>query len=446
MTAYSPDDRRPPPRLEELFVRYLDGSLSGAELAELEARLAASTDDQDLFNEFCLQAAVVAEGFAAPLGDDLAKSAGRARRWPRFAAVAACLALAASVLVVMRPGQPETAPTVADRTAVLARATGAVRVSGGAADDPGVAGAAVGPGRTVTTRGIDASALLVYRDGTAVTLSGDTEITLTGDAGKRLYVRQGHLAADVRPQPSDAPMTIATPEAEVEVVGTMLSVGRTPRRTEVGVQEGHARVSRPEGTPLLEVSGGECGVVDAGGAARKDRLPPTPDTYRWRTDRPLPPRWEVGCQTDDPTAGPTGRVIAPVLFDDPFIHRKCWQVRSEAEWVRGLFLMHPDSRFRIRYRVDRPGRGQLLTVVRPDPIGPDRRLCNVMLAPVPFEPAPDGGWRTLELTTADWFPEKQPPDYPLPWLAFLVVFNTYEDDLGLRIAEFAVGRHAAPRD
>jgi hypothetical protein len=69
----------------------------------------------------------------------------------------------------------------------------------------------------------------------------------------------------------------------------------------------------------------------------------------------------------------------------------------------------------------------------------------VLLAPLVFEPPPEGRWHTVELTTADWFPERETPDYPFPWVSFLVVFNTYEEDLGLRVAEFTVSRPALPK-
>jgi hypothetical protein len=70
--------------------------------------------------------------------------------------------------------------------------------------------------------------------------------------------------------------------------------------------------------------------------------------------------------------------------------------------------------------------------------------CCVLFAPIAFEPAADGGWRTVELNAADWVVQQDPPDCPRPWVAFLVVFNTYEQDLGLRVAEFTVSHGSAP--
>jgi hypothetical protein len=37
-------------------------------------------------------------------------------------------------------------------------------------------------------------------------------------------------------------------------------------------------------------------------------------------------------------------------------------------------------------------------------------------------------------------PNKHAPKFDAPWVAFLVIFNTYTADLGLRVAEFGVTR------
>lgn len=444
---FLPDDSRSDPRLEELFLRYWDDKLHADELAELEARLTANPQEQDSFNQLCLQAAMVVDHLATNHVDMIPRMEHRPRRsWRRTALMTlmTSAALVVAALAGLYLSRPAAVTPSDDRTATLISATGSLRIEGLASGMTRTPGALIKPGGMVATEGIHSSGLLLYPDGTTVTLTGDTEVVLSDAPGKRLYVQRGNLTASVRPQQPDAPMTIVTPEAQVEVVGTVLSVKRSPLRTEVGVKEGQARISGPQGAPPLEVSGGERSVVEADGTVLKDRLYRTPDSYRWHTDRPLPPEWEVGCILDDPTAGPSGRVIAPVLFDDPFIHRRCWQIRSENGWISGLFLVHADSRFRLRYRVDRPGEGQLLMVVRPDWANTKHRHTHVLVAPIAFEPAPDGGWHTVTLSTNDWYPEKKLPNYPLPWVAFLLVFNTYENDLGLRVAEFAVNRAEAP--
>lgn len=72
--------------------------------------------------------------------------------------------------------------------------------------------------------------------------------------GKRVTIDLGSVHFDVTPQPSDAPMIVITPHAEVKVVGTVFTVVVTPATTVVTVERGEVRVTRTEdrrSTPLL---------------------------------------------------------------------------------------------------------------------------------------------------------------------------------------------------
>jgi ferric-dicitrate binding protein FerR (iron transport regulator) len=405
--------------LDELFVRYWEGTLSPDQAADLEARLAADPRAAAEFRALCLQAVVMAEAVAAPA------PAPPRRRW-RGAAAAGLLAAAALLTWGDPPGSVR-----------LVRASGLVRLGPAAV----AAGRAISAGETVSTVGLAASAVLAYPDGTEVTLTGDAEARV-GGRSRRLEVIQGAVRAEV---PADG-FVLATPEASAAAgPGTRLTVCRLTTQTEVGVAAGRVQLTDPGGDPLGDMGEGEVMTVDPVGAAQRTAAD-LPETYSWRLARPLPVGWEKGVLADDPLARPFGRAVAPSLWFDFHIGRRCWQVRSESRWVRGLFGVFPDSVARVRYKVDRAGPGQLLAVVRPtSPLS--LTDCNVLLAPLPFEPAADGGWREAVLPLAGWAVEpkawRRPPG-PMPWAAFLVVFNTYEQDLGLRVAEFSVGRGRAP--
>lgn len=411
-------------RLHELATRYYHGGLTDAELAELSAAVRDSAEARRAFADL----AVLAVGLSSPAAETAGSARGRSRfRLGWAAGLAVAVGLAAAGAWRAFRGDPAAAGYVAE----IERTVGQVVVGPGLR--PLSAGAPVLPGQVVRTVGVGSGVTLRCRDGSRLFLAGDTAVSVTEDDGPRVAVARGDLAADVADRP-DRPFELTTPEARVAAPGARMLVTCGEGETRVGVVEGRARLTGPDGGPPLAVDGGERAVVGVGGPARKERSPPTPDEYAWHTDRPLPPRWELGRLAD----GPGGPAIAPLVWDDPYNRRTCWQVRSENGWTRGLFHIHPDTKFRVRYRVDRPGEGQLLVVVRPDP--PAAGKSFVLLAPVPFEPAPGGGWRTVELAADDWVPEALTPDMPHPWVAFLVVFNTYEADLGLRVAEFAVRR------
>ena len=53
-----------------------------------------------------------------------------------------------------------------------------------------------------------------------------------------------------------------------------------------------------------------------------------------------------------------------------------------------------------------------------------------------------GEWRWLEMRADKMLepPNTEAPMFGAPWIGFLVIFNTYEADLGLEVAEFRVTR------
>src|SRR5205807_2446902 len=74
-------------------------------------------------------------------------------------------------------------------------------------------GGFVPPGGTVSTHGPGSSVILRYRDGTAIALAGDSEVTVS-DNGRRVFLNLGTATAEIAPQPADAtPLTFQTTEA-----------------------------------------------------------------------------------------------------------------------------------------------------------------------------------------------------------------------------------------
>jgi hypothetical protein len=41
---------------------------------------------------------------------------------------------------------------------------------------------------------------------------------------------------------------------------------------------------------------------------------------------------------------------------------------------------------------------------------------------------------------------KEAPTFSAPWVGFLLIFNTYAEDIGLRVADFRVSRPGGPAD
>ncbi len=435
--------RRSESRLDELLVRYWAKSLSPDEEVELAQLLERDEFAEERLEAFCLQTLVASElAVARPV----INLSSRRRSRLRWLAVGPALAAAACVAVFfLGVFSPKT--TTAEVTPVLVRSTGTVRVHNESASRLATEGLPLERGQTISTVGLDASAILTYPDGTAVLLTGDTVATIT-EAGydPQLLLRRGAVSAEVATVPSRSSFRLATSEGvALADGGSKLSLSRTSDQTEVSVTGGRVRLINTSSDSWMNVKTGEIATLVSRGETEIHNAHPSLDHYTWNLSQPLPKGWELGRLLDDPSARPFGRSVVPVLWNDRFIHRTCWQIRSNNRYTQGLFYIYPESRFRVRYKVDRSGTGQLLIVIRQEPMV--SHVGNVLLASIPFEPTQNGEWRTVELTTADWEVEKnirRLPPGPFPWLAYLVVFNTYEHDLGLKVAEFTVSRGELP--
>lgn len=137
--------------------------------------------------------------------------------------------------------RPTTAP------ALLVAATPGTRDGGGALLS---AGQSLTAGNALTT-GTNASATLGW-DGedTRIEVASSTRLRLLPSSGKRLELEHGRVRVVAAPQPAGRPLVIATPRAELTVVGTSFSVSADPMLTWLSVEHGTVRLGRPGDLPL----------------------------------------------------------------------------------------------------------------------------------------------------------------------------------------------------
>ena len=129
-------------------------------------------------------------------------------------------------------------------------------------------------------------------------------------------------------------------------------------------------------------------------------------------------------------------MVRPVLWFDPFHQAPMFQIRSDHQWARGFVRMRPDSAFRVRYRVDRAGPGQLAVCARTD--NPSRSDTGMLEWNGVFVPGRPGDWQVLEVKAGDMRDNRHAPRFGPPWVPFLMIFNTYKEDLGLAVADLRV--------
>lgn len=149
--------------------------------------------------------------------------------------------------------EPEPAPVLA----TIERAQGTVHVG----DRPG---REIRAGDVVRTIGPESVAVVKYPDGTRLEVAAETAVGPFGEragGGKSLALEHGVLVADVARQP--APLILATPHAEVTVLGTEFTLAATAAWTRLEVREGRVRLARTGGG-AAEVRAGTYAVAAPG--------------------------------------------------------------------------------------------------------------------------------------------------------------------------------------
>ncbi|MBA4067883.1 MAG: hypothetical protein C0501_30120 [Isosphaera sp.] len=308
-------------RTDDLTDRLLDGTLTDAEWAELDALLAAdpaaAADHlalleleaalRGLRTEFDLSEptlakvreaqaekttrAVLAEISTGPAPDWAARRP-RGAVWWRVGA-AALVATAAGLLVGLWLGAGTPAPVAktptddgqlpAPQFARVTRSLGSVEIIPPLGDAfPAAEGREVPPGHTLRTLGEDSLARVELPDRTTVDIESDSVVRFApgGSAGSRLFLAAGQLTAAVPDGAGDRRFVVGTGAGDVSArAGTFVVSSAGPESARVDVRAGKVEVVRADApTPLSFASGGaffQSGLerVVTEPALRTDRVP-----------------------------------------------------------------------------------------------------------------------------------------------------------------------------
>ena len=196
-----------------------------------------------------------------------------------MAAAAAVVVSASGLFAVRKRTEP--------RIARVAGLNGSVQWTGdaGKVERELAAGRSLGGG-TLESLSADSWAELEFRDGSKVTVTGRSLLTVSEHRQKELHLRIGKLSASVTPQPLDKPMLIHTLTAELEVLGTQFNVDAGMSSTVLWVNEGKVRVKRLADGSVAEVAAGHQ-VVAAASRQNDFRVAPRPGSVTaWRSNLP----------------------------------------------------------------------------------------------------------------------------------------------------------------
>lgn len=281
-------------QLEQLTHRWLDGTITTGEAAELEALTAAlpaagARHYALLRLETSLRGLGSAPNVAAATLEQLHRESStdleRAvmqtigglpqPRWSQTATGIAStqrsrrtllFAVAASLLAAMSIGgwwslqksiENRRLPTIAMVTET------ATVIDKNGRSVQAVAGMSIGIEERLVTREED-EAVLAYDDGTRIELFGPSQLVVAvgPEGAKRLRLLSGGMELDVRPQPVDRPLVIVTPEGEVRVLGTKFRLASDGERTRIEMQEGKVAFVNNTNGRTVEVGEGAYIVAD----------------------------------------------------------------------------------------------------------------------------------------------------------------------------------------
>jgi ferric-dicitrate binding protein FerR (iron transport regulator) len=422
--------------LDRLLARYWDDTLTPPEWDVLNARLETDAAARRWFREVCVQAVAAGEAAAPVVANHAAipSEPPARRRISRRLALGFGLGSVAGLTAGAVLTRKWLTSPMAGARVVWTR--GQVMRSG-RKPEPLAVGEVVPSGTGLSTGGQTSSAMLELADGSTLCLSSDTLVAVTA-GGTRVVVQQGGATADLRPSTDDRPVvSVATPLIGLSTQdGADIDLTSCGSETELTVQRGQVAATAREGG-VKDVRDGELLTVAYRGPPAVRPTPVLPDTFTLDFRERLPEGWRVG-QREETPAGP---VLVPELWYDPYHSAHLYQIRSHHQWTRGLVRLFPDSVVRVRYRADRPADGQVVFVVRRPRTAFKDSGCLEWNGR--FEACGPDEWKTLTVRASDMLGCKEAPAFAPPWVAFLLIVNTYTEDVGLRVAELRVTRPAA---
>jgi ferric-dicitrate binding protein FerR (iron transport regulator) len=448
-----PDDDFLEPDIDALFLKYCDGVLSAQELARLAQFVQNNPSARKEFMALCIQTAALVEQQAVARATRLAEDGvpqtaletpggpvRSGRKWKFASSICLFAGLAAAIATIAsRLTEPPAADPSRQLLATLTRSTGLVRIHNLAVDAPAASGVHIRSGDTVSTIGIDSSAELSFADGTAVVLSNNTEAMFEGAGAERIILRHGNLAAEVVAHPSEAPLKIATSEANVAVLGTQMLLSSEPGKTRVGVVEGKVRVTDPTEQVAMEMADGDQ-VEALGGELHRVPAQPIPDDVAFRFGPKNLNRWVNGHLVfNELLPGSTGAARTVPRLEKDGLTR--FSMESENRWTSGMFRVHSDTWVSLRYRVEERGWFEMVIVARSHDIR--HREGVVFGAPPDLLNCEPGVWRTVHYRLGDFRILNQ-PEVPSPLVGFVMALNSGTREIGLSVDQVWINRGNAP--
>lgn len=421
-----------------LIAAWLDDSLTEQQASELQTWLKASPENVRQFTfvnareELLREAVISTETLATVARHTRPVPQSSTPRYARSGAAVACVTLLTLLAVAtwfgtVRNRQPEFA--------TLMHANGAVQLRSGLRSDtrPISPGERIANG-TLVIDGEISRAEFQFEDRSSFTLSGPSELTLRGDAGKLLFLHRGVLLANVSPQPTGRPLRVRTPTAEAVVLGTSFAINAAETETFLRVNTGTVELHRLADNQSLKVSNREQAraTTNIDQPLTPEPIVSLPDQWNARPDAPHVAHWKGRWNEENVlVAAPQTVFIKEEGIQEEHYHAGAWN------GFPGLVTLREHSAVRVRYRLQEALNIGLFLVTHTESGDFSGNFEGYVLQ---RETPPDAdGWRTATVPVASLRPIQGPrmPFRP-GCIAAAVFVTTYSRDAGLELAELEV--------
>ena len=425
--------------LYPLLVRYADGTLNQEGLARLEAELAASATARALMQELAEQVFAIGEAgrcreVRTPTRR-MMEAPAAARPWFRSRVLAGLAAAAVLIgfFAVLH---------LRSRGAVLE----VVGLHGDAAWQDGqkrmplVVGMRL-PAGTIETESESATTEVGLADGTHFTLHGSAKATFGGDDGKQVKLERGKVTAFVAKQATGRSLSVQTPAADLEVLGTVFSLEAAPQQTSLSVSHGRVRLRRLVDGREVEVGAEQyvaASLVSTEAlVAQEMKIPPS----AWTVSFDTAPERSTGRWYAAAGANPAHLAAVPVVEarreDGSILVHHSIIVRSPPNSAADSFAtLTGESILRIRLRMNMSFTLQLMITTR----RADGAFAgNFELVKLHPEIIPGLEWQTLEVPFRDFLSNPRGRvELPAGTQANAVIISSMHLPVGLEVAEMAI--------
>ena len=353
----------PPDRLT-LMLRYASGDASAEDQAALERELEQNPAARDEMCDLALEAIAlseqqsdsVAQGLTVHTNsnDDSTPHSFNILPWIFSLVAMIVFALGMSFTLSLK-----RSPTPLPKIVRILDIKGAVRWTGNGGDVNGdLKTQAELPGGVIETLSDDASVVLAFNDNTQITLIGNSKAAISEkDQQKKIYFDAGNLAAQVKKQPPGRPLTIDTPTAFLEVLGTTFDVETVETATVLKVTKGTVRITRRADGQTIDVAAGYQAVASVHTNKRLRSMKQRVHVHTWKSSLTGGFLKDVG-QWIPPSNGKPGRLLAvpKLTIGSKQTPSLLYRVALKIKPADQHYLKLTDqTRVRVKGRIQRPG-------------------------------------------------------------------------------------------